>query len=199
MAARYRLFPPIGIARLGEDPDFFLGPELPGSGPGELQANGATVPTMRFKDVLRKKIRKQGARFHLFESDDGQNWQPANLPATATVTWTVTLTNKKSAVKRGGLPPIKPERPQIPAATAGQVIEGGTRAGTTCFRSSSHFAASANSNIVNPVRLPPGWLSRGTRPLPAGSMTSANTTGTVPVAPCSAFATSELPAMIASG
>jgi hypothetical protein len=127
MAVRYRIFPPIGVARLGEDPDFFLGPELPGSGPAEPQANGAAVPVVRFKDASRKKIRKQGARFHLFESDDGQNWRPANLPPAATVTWTVTLTNKKSAVKRGGLPPIKPERPQIPAATAGQVIDGGTR------------------------------------------------------------------------
>jgi hypothetical protein len=44
---RYRIFPAIGIARLGEDDNFFLGPERPGAGPGDLQADGT------FKDWIR--------------------------------------------------------------------------------------------------------------------------------------------------
>jgi L-lysine epsilon oxidase-like protein len=125
MATRYRIYPSIGIARLGEDPDFFLGPEIPGVGPTELTQDGSLVRTTRFKDASKKKVRKQGARFHLFESSDGLSWKPAVLPNGATVTWSVTLINKKSAVKRGLEPPIATGRPQI--VDAGQIIEGGTK------------------------------------------------------------------------
>jgi len=123
----YRIFPPIGIARLGEDANFFIGPEIPGGGPGELQPDGTLGPVTQFKDATRTKIRKQGARFHLFESDDGLAWRPANLPAPATVTWTVTMENKKSAVRRAGDPPIAPTRPQVVADLQSMVIQGGTR------------------------------------------------------------------------
>lgn len=98
---RYKIFPAIGVARVGEDNDFFIGPEVPGVGPVEL-ANGAVVK--RFKSAERTRIRKQGARFHLFESEDGMNWKPANLPAGAVVEWTVTLENKKAAIQRPASP-----------------------------------------------------------------------------------------------
>jgi hypothetical protein len=122
---RYRIFPPIGIARLGEDDDFILGAERPGAGPGELQPNGSTLPVRRFKDASRQKIRKQGARFHLFQSEDGANWRPAELPAGSTVTWSVTLVNKKSAVNRNSAPPTQPTRPTLAAGSASMIINGG--------------------------------------------------------------------------
>ena len=124
---RYRIFPSIGIARLGEDGDFFLGPERPGDRAGELQPDGTVLPLTRLKDATRTKIRKQGARFHLFESNDGTSWAPANLPATATVTWTVTLENQKSAVTRSVDPPTTFMRPQVPAGNESMVIRGGTK------------------------------------------------------------------------
>src|SRR5688572_28086149 len=124
---RYRIFPSVGIARLGEDEDFFLGPERPGDPPGELQADGTVKPVTRFKNATRTKIRKQGARFHIFESEDGANWSPATLPETASVTWTVTLENTKSAVTRPADPPTAPMRPQVPAANQSLVIKGGTK------------------------------------------------------------------------
>lgn len=123
----YRIFPAIGIARLGEDPNFFIGTEIPGMGPGELGSDGALGPMNHFKNSAGTKIRKQGARFHLYESADSVNWTPANLPATATVTWTVTLENKKSAVRRTGEPPIVPTRPQVVADLESMIIKGGTR------------------------------------------------------------------------
>ena len=124
---KYRIFPSIGIARLGEDTDFFLGPEQPRAGSGELQPDGTTKPVARYKDASGTKIRKQGTRFHLFESSDGITWSPAGLPSTATVTWTVTLENKKSAVTRPAIPPIGPVRPQVPAGNQPLVISGGTK------------------------------------------------------------------------
>ncbi|MGH8908369.1 MAG: LodA/GoxA family CTQ-dependent oxidase [Egibacteraceae bacterium] len=123
----YRIFPSIGIARLGEDDNFFLGPERPRAGAGELQPDGSVTPVTHYKDATRTKIRKHGARFHLFESSDGVNWDPANLPPTATVTWTVTLENKKSAVTRPADPPIAPVRSQVPAGSQALVIKGGTK------------------------------------------------------------------------
>jgi hypothetical protein len=122
---RYRIFPPIGLARLGEDRNYFLGPETPGGGPGELQPDGSTTPVKKFKDASGKMIRKQGARFHIFESEDGTAWRPANLPAGATVKWTVTLENKKAAVERGGEPPTKVARPKV--VDDSMVIRGGTK------------------------------------------------------------------------
>lgn len=123
----YRIYPPIGFARLGEETQFFLGPEIPGKGPGELKPDGTLGPMNGFKDSTSTKIRKQGARFHLFESSDGTTWQPANLPATATVTWSVSLVNKKSAVNRTGVPPTTPTRPQVNPALNSMLIDGGTQ------------------------------------------------------------------------
>lgn len=120
---RYRIFPSIGMARLGEDVDYFVGPEIPGQGSIEV-ATGA--PVKRFKDATKSKIRKQGARFHLFESNDGVNWTPANLPASATVTWSVTLENKKSAVVRPDEPPVSAGRPQLSPGSSDMHIKGGT-------------------------------------------------------------------------
>ena len=47
----YRIFPPIGLARLGEDSNFFVGPEVPGAGPGELRPDGSLGPVTQFKDA----------------------------------------------------------------------------------------------------------------------------------------------------
>ncbi len=124
---RYKIFPSIGIARLGESDDFFVGPELPGRGPMDLGPDGLMIPTTRFKDASLRRIRKQAARFHIFESHDGESWLPARLPKTASVTWRVRLTNKKSAVARAPLPPARHARPQLAPDMAGQVIEGGSR------------------------------------------------------------------------
>ncbi len=46
---RYRIFPAIGIARLGEDDHFFLGPERPSAGPGDLQPDGSVAPVAKYK------------------------------------------------------------------------------------------------------------------------------------------------------
>jgi L-Lysine epsilon oxidase N-terminal/L-lysine epsilon oxidase C-terminal domain len=136
---RYRIFPSIGIARLGEDENFFLCPERPGDPPGELQADGTVMPVTRFKDATRTRIRKQGARFHIFESEDGISWSPANLPATASVIWTVTLENKKSAVTRPANPPTAPMRPEVTAANQSMVIKGGTKEIVGPNATSTHF------------------------------------------------------------
>jgi hypothetical protein len=118
--ARYKIFPPIGFARVGQDDDFFLGPEIPGQGAIE-PATGK--PVARFKSANKKRIRKQAARFHLFESNDGANWVPANLPAGATLEWSVKLENKKSAIVRPDSPPQAHQRPVLDPASASMHIK----------------------------------------------------------------------------
>ena len=93
----YRVFPSIGIARLGNSDEVFVGPEVIGSRGREF--SGTEVAS--FKDA-QFRIRKQAARFYVFQRNDaGSPWVP--LPAGA-VKWTVQLANKKDAVKR----PLEP-------------------------------------------------------------------------------------------
>ncbi|UOQ75110.1 LodA/GoxA family CTQ-dependent oxidase [Hymenobacter cellulosilyticus] len=145
----YRIFPSIGLARLGEAPNFFLGPEVPGAGVAELLPDGGRGPLTHHKDASLTKIRKQGARFHLFESTDGVTWQPAVLPDTAQVTWSVSLVNKKAAVERPEDPPTAPMHPQVPAGNASMVIDGGRRTISGLNQKSAPFAGKFATTDAN--------------------------------------------------
>src|SRR5262245_12491558 len=72
--------------------------------------------------------------------------------------------------------------------------------GAICLSTSSHFPLRPYSNMRKPVALPPGRAKFATKPAPTGSMTTANTIGTVRVA-CSNGATVVVPepARITSG
>lgn len=120
---QYRIFPPIGVARVGGDDDFFIGPEVPGRGATEA-SSGSTVT--RFKSADMKNIRKQAARFHLFQSSDGQTWTPMDLPPEAVVSWNVTLHNKKAAVMRPAETPAEPQLPQVDPTSNGMYIQAPT-------------------------------------------------------------------------
>src|SRR5215468_9238834 len=54
--------------------------------------------------------------------------------------------------------------------------------GAISVSSSSHLPPKVGSKVAKPVMFPPGWLSRGTRPLATGSPTPAKTIGIVRVA-----------------
>jgi hypothetical protein len=93
----YRIFPSIGIARLGDSDETFVGPEVIGSRGREL--DGSEVA--RFKDASFR-VRKQAARFHVFQRADASSpWIPLS---DAVVEWAVRLANKKDAIKRPKLP-----------------------------------------------------------------------------------------------
>src|SRR5262245_592300 len=109
----FRIFPPIGIARLGNDlTQFYSGPEIPGHPGFDVDALGNETQVKQYK-VDEDQIKRQAARFRLFEVDAGGASRPAQLPAGATVEWTVHLVNKKAAVRRGGAPKTVPQRPQL--------------------------------------------------------------------------------------
>src|SRR5437879_1517775 len=109
---KFKIFPPLGIARLGDSDRHYIGPEIPDH-PG-FEPAGATTerPLAEYKGA-QFRIKRQAARFRIFEvPDDGSPPRPAQLPAGARVEWTVHLVNKKAAVQRGVTPRREPHRPQ---------------------------------------------------------------------------------------
>jgi hypothetical protein len=83
----FKIHPAIGIARVGDSPsEFFIGPEKPGVHPR---------PKGGYRDA-QGRIKRQAARFRLFGYD--KNGKPVReiTANDATITWTVTLANKKA-------------------------------------------------------------------------------------------------------
>jgi hypothetical protein len=120
---KYAIYPPIGIARVGNSPDeFFIGAEAPGMIGSEIMPDGSERPVMAFKDALYR-TKRQAARFHLFEvPEDGSAPRLATLPPGATVTWSVKLGNKKDAIRRPSAPPDRPRAVQMDPARADRFI-----------------------------------------------------------------------------
>jgi hypothetical protein len=85
-----KIFPAIGIARLGNSPDaFFFGPEAPGTFPD----NGGT-----YKDSAGR-VKRQAARFRIYGFDAGGQVVAeltAEHPDVASISWQVSLANKKA-------------------------------------------------------------------------------------------------------
>jgi hypothetical protein len=83
-----KIFPSIGIARLGNSPEWFIGPELPFPAPPLVPADG------HYKDP-QCRIRRQAQRFRLWGYfDDGSNRELTAVDGT--VQWTVHLANAKA-------------------------------------------------------------------------------------------------------
>jgi hypothetical protein len=122
-----RIYPSIGMARVGNDlTQFYIGPEIPGHPGFDVDALGNETPIKQYK-VDDDQIKRQAARFRLFEVDGGGVPRPAQLPTGATVEWTVHLVNKKDAVRRGSGPLETPTRPQLEANRAAFLIDPGPR------------------------------------------------------------------------
>jgi L-lysine epsilon oxidase-like protein len=95
-----KIFPTIGIARLGNSPEYFLGPELPFPAPPPTPPNGT------YKDD-QCRIKRQAQRFRLYGFYDDNSVKELTL-ADGAITWTVHVVNAKPTV----------------AATPGGIAEG---------------------------------------------------------------------------
>jgi hypothetical protein len=88
----------------------------------------------------------------------------------------------------------------IPAAKVGsRRTAARVTFGASSLSTSSHFPLMLYSNAANPVALPPGRTRLLTNPAPTGSMTPANTIGTLRVTRFSAATLGLAPATITSG
>lgn len=91
MAEIYKIFPGIGIARLGNSENgYFIGPEAPG-----------VVPPAPYRDSTGK-IKRQGSRFHIYEYEMDEFGQETLLREVTAdndtvITWRVHLVNRKAA------------------------------------------------------------------------------------------------------
>lgn len=100
MSKTYRIYPGIGIARLGNHPDsFILAPEIPGAGPLELTDDDSVQPVRNYKQG--QNIRRQAARFRIFEFETDAAGQTTsrevNISTGAQIEWRVELANEKAS------------------------------------------------------------------------------------------------------
>jgi hypothetical protein len=138
MTTVFKIQPAIGIARVGDGDQFFVGPERQGHPGVEIAADSSESTLKTYKSGGR--IKRQAARFRVFEykrEDDGTLTLIGEVqnPA-ATVEWTVTLVNSKAAgnsiipfndeTRRVLLPNGSPRNPSITDRDS-LVIQGGTR------------------------------------------------------------------------
>jgi hypothetical protein len=123
MATVYRIHPGIGIARMGDsEKSFFIGPEAPGV------ADFRPAPDGKYRDdTPAKGIRRQGARFRIYEytfPDGGDPARPTKVreitDAEAEITWKVRLVNAKADSPGLNLP--APGRPTIKDADRAKVL-----------------------------------------------------------------------------
>lgn len=113
----YKIHPAIGVARLGNSDQFYLGPECTGGSPIQCNPDGSVTepeqPVTEFKETPCR-IKRQAARFRVFVYDDrtpggrelqiGDRLEVTNqnsgqvLGGTlADIVWTVYLANKKAS------------------------------------------------------------------------------------------------------
>ncbi|HEX3091823.1 MAG TPA: LodA/GoxA family CTQ-dependent oxidase, partial [Candidatus Angelobacter sp.] len=90
----FKIFPSIGVARIGNCPDdsasgFYVGPEIPGS---------VIVPQNGYKDA-QGRVRRQAARFRIYGWENGV-FMGEITSSVANITWTVELANTKAAFNR---------------------------------------------------------------------------------------------------
>jgi len=95
MSTTYKIHPSVGVARVGNSDDYYIGPETAGGLPTEQ--GGGTVT--RFRDG-NGGLKKQAARFRVYAYDSpdapGTLVQPGK-GGVKDIQWTVYLANKKAA------------------------------------------------------------------------------------------------------
>ncbi|WP_437476103.1 LodA/GoxA family CTQ-dependent oxidase [Sorangium sp. So ce1014] len=130
-----KIYPGIGVARVGNSPEaFFIGPENPGA--------PATVPG-GYKDA-QGRVKRQAARFRIYAYDAAGRALGELTAAHATITWRVELANKKASFTRFGdkyIDPTEGERnPDVQGEDrAGLDIRPGPREITgTCASGAKH-------------------------------------------------------------
>src|SRR5262245_46113108 len=100
----YKIHPALGVARVADRPTAFcLGPENPGEPGVEIGAGGAESPLAQYKTA--GQIKRQGARFRVFEYDKNPATGALTLQREVTasdaqIAWKVELVNRKAAFNR---------------------------------------------------------------------------------------------------
>lgn len=84
---RVAVYPPIGVARVGNSPEYYFAPEVPGR---------AAVSPGGYKD-RRGRVKKQVVRFRIYGLDDHGNVVKELTADDAEIEWRVHVANRKAA------------------------------------------------------------------------------------------------------
>lgn len=172
MTYTYKIFPSIGIARVGNSEDFYLAPEsareLPILIDKKYDETGETFTASDFRDK-DKKLRRQAARFRLYQCDETGNVIKEVTPGedeVANIIWTVHLANKKSSwyefITVSGEEGYASNHPLRNPDYTGEkrqelIIDPGPRSISTEAKDSGYFDTQHNPHNY-PVNFPPDNL-----------------------------------------
>ena len=94
MYPKYRIYPPIGIARVGDSPDYYLGPEAPQLNFLPPQEPGTDI----YRDE-KGRIKRMGAGVRIYEFENGVAIREITLDENdvESIEWDVHLVNSKAA------------------------------------------------------------------------------------------------------
>lgn len=103
---KYKIYPPIGIGRVGGSDSIFICPETSESFGIEIDADGNENELTEFKDS-NGLLKRQASRFTVFELDENSSEYKPIQNNNITIKWEVQLANKKASVVRpsNGYPP----------------------------------------------------------------------------------------------
>ncbi|WP_353572331.1 LodA/GoxA family CTQ-dependent oxidase [Candidatus Albibeggiatoa sp. nov. BB20] len=92
----YKIFPAVGIARLGNSNEYYIAPEAAKGLP--INTSGADFEHTDFRDD-EGKMKRQAARFQIYACQDDGTQTPISLADgdISSIEWTVHLANKKSS------------------------------------------------------------------------------------------------------
>ncbi|MFT4152911.1 LodA/GoxA family CTQ-dependent oxidase [Parafilimonas sp.] len=113
---RFKIFPSIGIARVGgSSTEYFVCPENENSLGIDVDSSGNENELTSFKDPMGL-IKRQAARFKIYELNTETNEYLLGNINVLTVEWRVHLVNKKSALKRFEIDgmPLPPDQTHVP-------------------------------------------------------------------------------------
>src|SRR5262245_42449460 len=99
--SRLKIHPAIGVARVGNDSTFFLGPEIPGQGPvGAADGVGSAVAGGAFSGFKTSatKVKPQAQRFYIFmhRASGPPIEVTLNHKQVKSIEWSVHLANRKA-------------------------------------------------------------------------------------------------------
>lgn len=119
----YRIHPAIGVARVGDSPEYYYGPETAGGLPEN--PDGAPFTAESFRDADHR-LRRQAARYRVWRFDGPEDpGAPVALgEEVVAIRWTVHVANKKAswyqfAVNEGAYG-YSPDHPQRNASVTGK-------------------------------------------------------------------------------
>lgn len=164
-ASPYRVYPSIGVARVGNAPDkFYIGPEEYRGLP--TLPDGAPFTEADFRDEAGRLCR-QAARFRIFRDGPyGPEEVTLATPGVAAITWTAHVANKKASwytfVTNEGENGYAPNHPLRNASVQDRhslMIDAGPRSIAGASRSGVHFDAASAPAHYRGVHFPPEVLN----------------------------------------